>query len=111
MLTRQRDAAGRSEHQRRADRGVPGKRQFGRGREYAQPRGVVGILRRQHEHGLGEVHLARDPLHPGIVDAVAVGEHGQRIAAEHPVGEDVRRMEPVCHGSLLPFSRAPRRAA
>ncbi len=70
------------------------KRHFDRGREDAHAAGVGRIIRRQHEGRLGEVELAGDGLHFRRREAGRVGDHGERIAAEHPVGEDVDGVEP-----------------
>ena len=58
------DPVGRDGGDRRADRGVPGERQFLRRSE--DPRAIVGARRgrREHEHGLGVVELEGDRLHP-----------------------------------------------
>ncbi len=47
-------------------------------------------LRRQHEHRLGEVHLARELLHRVGLDVTPVGEDGELVARQRRVGEDVR---------------------
>ena len=72
-----------------ADIGVSGKRHLGARREDADLRGMRGILRRQHEGGLGEVELGGDRLHLPGRQPIGVDDHGERIATELPVGEYV----------------------
>ena len=60
------------------------------------------LLRLQHEHGLGQVELARDRLHARAVQPVGVEHDGQRIAGEARVGEDVEDVELQLHRALLP---------
>ena len=50
---------------------------------------VPVAIRRQHEHGLREVHLARDVLHPVLGDLARVREHGELVAGERGASEDV----------------------
>ena len=70
------------EHDRRADRRVPGKRQLHARREDAHRRGVPLVVRLGDEHRFGEVELAGDRLHLVVEQAVAVAHHGERIALE-----------------------------
>src|SRR5580765_2983166 len=67
---------------------MPGKRQLDGRREDPDPR-VATRLGRQHEHGLRQVHLAREPLHLLLAEASPVGEHGERVSDERRVREDV----------------------
>ena len=60
-----------AEQHRGADGRMAGERQFPRRREDAQPRAMRGSARRQHEHGLGQVELARDRLHRRRVEPLA----------------------------------------
>jgi len=75
---------------RGADRRMAGKGKLPRRREDAD-RGAVHRPRgRHHEHRLGQVELPRDRLHPRLVEAVAIEDHGERVAGEGPVGEHVQ---------------------
>jgi hypothetical protein len=68
---------------------VPGERQLVRRRE--DP-GTVGRTRRrgrQDEDRLREVELARDRLQLLRGQRLGAKHHGQRVAGERPVGEDV----------------------
>src|SRR2546423_9556538 len=47
------------------------------------------LFGRQDEDRLGEVHLLRELLHQLLVDVPPVGEHGELVAGERLVGEDV----------------------
>ena len=76
------------EDERRAERRMPGERQLRRRREDADPRMAVR-LRRQDEDRLGVVHLARQRLHQLVVDLAPIGEHGELVAGQRRVGEDV----------------------
>ena len=90
-----------------ADRRVSGKGHLEPGREDAQAGPMLGVLRGQDEHRLREVELARDLLHRGRVEAVCVQHHGERIAGEAGVGEDVERMIATRHDQT--FSTGKRR--
>ena len=83
-----RELQGLPEHERGAERGMTGKRKLRNGREDANPRVPAG-LGRKDEHGLRQVHLARDVLHRPVVEAAPVGEHGELVAGQRRVGEDV----------------------
>ena len=67
----------------------------------AGERAVVGGL--LHEDGFGEIHFAGDGQHLIVGEAVAVGNHGERIALEARGGEDVERVEAMLHGWVLSF--------
>ncbi len=82
-------AARLGQHEARADAGMAGEGHLGGDVEDAHPGGVGGIFRRQDEGGLAKVHLCGEVLHLGVGQATAVGEHGEGIAAEPVVGEDV----------------------
>ncbi len=86
------------EQRRRADGRMAGERQFAGGRENPQRRRIDGIARLAHEHGLGKIELARDRLHPRVVEALGVEHHGERIAGERRIGEDVEQMIGPAHG-------------
>ncbi len=88
------EALGR-EHPARADGRMAGERHLPRGREDAHARGAVRPRRRQEEGRLGQVHLPRDRLHLRVAESRRVEHDGQRIAAEHAVGEDVDLDEAV----------------
>ena len=90
---------GARQHEGRADIGMAGERQLGLGREDADLGGMRGIPGRQHEGRLGEVEFGRDRLHLLRRQALGVGDDGQRIAAERPVGEHVDGGEFEFHGA------------
>ncbi len=78
--------------ERRADGGMAGKGQLPARGENAQPRGVSLVARGADEGRFGEVELARDGLHRGVVQAARVCQHGERIASERTVVEDIARV-------------------
>ena len=82
-----------------ADIGMAGKRHLRPRREDAHLRGMRRVLRRQHEGGLGEIELGGDRLHLDRRQSARVEHHGQRIAAERPVGEHVDGYEGQAHGA------------
>ncbi len=86
-----------AEQHRGAHGRMAGKRQFALGREDAQARAMRGILRRQHEHRLRQIELARDRLHRRGVEAIALQHDGKRIAGKAPVGEDVEGDKAAFH--------------
>ena len=59
------------------------------GREDTDAHVCVGTGRRQNEHGLREVHLARERLHRDRVEIARVGEDRQLVPCQRGVGEDV----------------------
>ena len=67
---------------------MPGERQLDARREDADPR-VAARLGRQHEDRLGQVQLARQPLHLLVVELAPVGEDRERVPGQRRVGEDV----------------------
>ena len=71
--------------------------------EDAHLRVMGGIARRQHEGRLGIVELGRDRLHLRGREPAGIQHHGERIAAEGAVGEDVHGDIASLH-SYLPFS-------
>ena len=89
------------DERRRADGRMAGERQLATGGEDAQRRGVYGIARREHEYGLGQVELARDRLHPRVVEAVGVEHDGERVAGERRLGEHVEKAIGAAHGEPL----------
>ena len=50
---------------------------------------VAALRRREHEDGLREAELERERLHRLRVEIAGVGEHGELVARERRVGEDV----------------------
>ena len=62
---------------------------LGSGREDPDPNVGVLSLRRQDEDRLGEVHLARELLHRHRVEVARVREHGELVARQRHIGEDV----------------------
>ncbi len=87
---------------------MTGKRHLGAGREDAHLRGMRGVLRRQHESGFGEVELGGDRLHLPRRQAQGIDDHGERIAAELPVGEHVDGDECQSHLRSRPARRLTR---
>jgi len=87
---------------------MPGEGHLASRREDPEGRDALGTRGREEEDGLGEIHLARDLLHEGVVEPAPVEEHGERIAAEHAVGEHIHLDELVGarrHGSVLQLVR------
>ena len=78
----------RAEDERGAEARVPGERNLVPRREDADADGAA-FARRQHEDGLGEPELERQLLHRQLVEVARVGEDGELVARERPVGEDV----------------------
>jgi len=70
---------------------MAGERHLGFGREDTDLRRVCGVFGRQHERRLGQIELGGDRLHAFGREAIGVGDDGERIAAELPVGKDVNR--------------------
>ena len=99
-LAQQVGRAQMGEQDRGADGRMAGEGQFAAGREDAQPRGVDGIARRQHEDRLRQVEFARDRLHARRVEPVAIEHDGERVAGEGDVGEHVERVIGAAHGRL-----------
>ena len=58
-------------------------------------RNIGFTFRSEHEHGLREADLQCDALHRGIVQPPSVGEHGELVACQRHVREDVGKNEPV----------------
>ena len=69
--------------------GWPADRQLVARREDPHADVGAGDLRRQHERRFREVHLLRNRLHRLGRQAAAVEEHGELVAAEEVIGEDV----------------------
>lgn len=82
---------------RGADGRVPGKGQFARRGEDAQPGRMGRIVRRQHEDRLREVEFAGDGLHAGIRQPFRVQHDSQGIARKRLIGEHVEDKEASGH--------------
>ena len=67
---------------------MPGERQLEPGREDPDAR-VAAVLGREEEDRLGDVQLARDPLHLLAGERLTVREHAELVPLERGVGEDV----------------------
>src|SRR6266853_4105523 len=59
---------------------------------------------RKHEGALGKVELSCDLLHLMIRKAIRLGQHGERIPAEAPLGKHVTCVVSIFHesGKLAP---------
>ena len=88
-IARARAAVEAREQHRSPDGRMARERQLARGREDAQAGAVGRIGRRQHEHGLGVIELARNGLHRGGVERVGVEHDRERIAGEAALREHV----------------------
>src|SRR5215472_16987489 len=62
------------------------------------------------ENGFGKIHLAGDRLHGVIREAVAIGDHRQRIALKSDGGEDVEGVETSFHEVELSRWKLARRS-
>ena len=89
------------------DRRVAGKRQFPRRGEDADRGAMHGVRRRRDEHRLRQVEFAGDRLHPRVVEATRIEHHGELVAGEWPVGEDVEDGVAAGHVSGIPAFRRP----
>ena len=65
-----------------ADRRMAGERQLATGREDADSGRMGRVAGLEHEHGLGQVELARDGLHSRVVEPLRIDDHGERVARE-----------------------------
>jgi hypothetical protein len=77
------------EHDRTANRRMPGEGQLARRREDAHAGGVGRIFGREDEDGFRQIHLGGDALHGTVIEAVCARINGERIAGERLVGEYV----------------------
>jgi hypothetical protein len=63
---------------------------------------TLALCTGRDEDGLRQVELGRDRLHAGVVEAFGIEHHGERVAGERPVGEDVEdgvaARQAVLHG-------------
>src|SRR5215213_7195696 len=87
------------EQHRRPDRRMAGEGQLAAGREDAQAGAVPRLVRRQHEHGLGQVELAGNFLHRRRVKPFGIEHHGERVAGERSGREHVEGDEAAGHGA------------
>ena len=75
---------------------------------------MPGIVRREHEHRLGQVEFARDGLHRIAAQTVAVQHDRERIAGKTLAGEYVEGVETARsakrlaakHGVSMPICEA-----
>jgi len=79
----------RRQHESGADIGMAGKRKLPVHGEDAHLRIVRGIARRQHEGRLRIVELGGNRLHLRGRQPAGIEHHGERIAAEGAIGEDI----------------------
>ena len=65
-------------------------------------RAVDRVPRFEDENGLGKIELGGDRLHTIAVEALAVEDHGERIAGERRLGEYVERLKSAGHKIAIP---------
>ena len=94
-----------------AERRMAGEGQLPAGRENANARRVTGAGRRQHEHRLREIELARNRLHFRAAQPVRSEHDGERIAAERPLCENVKDVIGKRHCAPSPRCRRPVRTS
>ena len=80
---------------------MPGERKLASWREDAQLGAMRCVFRRLHEHGFGQVELARDRLHRRTIQAIRFEHHRERVPGQARTGEYVERDEAAAHESLL----------
>ena len=68
---------------------MAGKGQFPPRRENTHGSAVRRIVRRQDEHGFGQVELAGNLLHLRVRKACRLKDNGQRIAGQTVGGKDI----------------------
>ena len=90
---REREPSGLDQRVQGRDGRVAGQRNLVGEREIARP--DVGPPGRQHEAGLGQVHLARDGEQGGVVEVVGVEHDGAGVAREPGPREGVDLHERV----------------
>ena len=61
----------------------------------ARQRAIAGGF--LHEYRLGQIHLSRDGLHLARRKAIAIRDHGERIAGERLIREDVQLVKMPLH--------------
>jgi hypothetical protein len=83
---------------------MTGKRDFSGRSKNSDVTCVAGFCRK-HESALGEVELTCDLLHLMIGKTVRLGQYGQRIPAEAPLGKHVTYVVSMFHesGNLAAF--------
>jgi len=100
LVAGQRHLAEGGQHERGADGRVARKRQFNGRREDPQTAGVGGVVGGQNKDRFRQAKLGGDGLHQRRIDGAGIGKHGQRIAAEEAVGENVGGQESMVNRSL-----------
>ena len=68
--------------------------------EDAQVGAVSRLDRRQHEHRLGQIELARDRLHALVAQPFGIQDDGELVAGERLLGEDVEKSIAAHRGCL-----------
>ena len=84
----------------RADVRMAGERHLAAGSENAHAT-VAASFWRQHEGRFGEIELPGNALHLRAVQSTGIRDHGERIAPEALVGEDIEDQEPGSHRVLF----------
>ena len=102
-IARLRSAVEQPKQHRRPDRRMTGERQFRNRREDANACAMRPRSRRQHEHRLRQIELARDGLHRRSVETVRLQHDRERIAGKALVGEHVERDEAAAHDGTSNF--------
>src|SRR5579862_1961120 len=91
---------------------MAGEWEFARGGEDAKTGERAVVRGTLHENRFREIHFASDGLHFCRRNAVAVGDHGERISGVLLGGEHVERVETALHevnsprAAMLVVSRA-----
>lgn len=86
---------------------MAGEGHFIAGGEDADFRRAPGVVRRQHEAGLGVIELARDRQHRVVGESAAVHHHRELVAGEALFGEYVERDIGAGHGGPLRLKERP----
>jgi len=81
------------QHIKRPQHRMSGKRNLLRRGKDPEANDRRRVRRRQHEDGLGKVHLPGNLLQLIIVETLRFGEHGDRVAAERLPGEHIGLIE------------------
>ena len=81
-----------------AKRRVAGKGHLTAREEDAHPGGIARIFGLHYEDRFREIEFARDRLHLLRAQSIGIVDDGKRIAAEAPVGEDIKGVEFEFHG-------------
>ncbi len=74
-----------------------------------------GWVARQHEGGLGKIHLARQGLHVLVAEPASIGKHGQGIALEGARRKNIELHERKaakfgCHDDFIVASNRSRKS-